>query len=197
LQTEGLVISGHPAFGGRPARGKHARNSRHYRDLAIDINAPGNIVEADHPQWKTKFNELATRIQGAGFAVKWNDDSNHRNHIHASVGRPEGRIVRADNGGIFDGPDGGYPIEMHGSEMVSPLNMNSVLMKLAKTPATESAKNIAAITSSKSDDTIKPDALYSNILKMNSDIANMLDRVIDVLENDHSTQSKILKNSYA
>ena len=75
--------------------------------------------------------------------------------------------------------------------------MNSVLMKLAKTPATESSKNIAAITSSKSDDTIKPDALYSNILKMNSDIANMLDRVIDVLENDHSTQSKILKNSYA
>jgi hypothetical protein len=105
--------------------------------------------------------------------------------------------LKAEDGGIFDGPNTGYPIKMHGSEMVSPLNMNSVLMKLAKTPATESAKNTPAITSSKSDDSSKPDALYSNILKMNSDIANMLDRVIDVLESDHSTQNKILTNSYA
>ena len=107
--------------------------------------------------------------------------------------------LRAMDGGIFDGSETGYPITMHGSELVSPLNMNSVLMKLAKTPATESAKNLAAIASGKTDTSSSKssDALYSNILKMNSEISNTLDRVIDVLENDHSTQNKILRHSMA
>ena len=107
--------------------------------------------------------------------------------------------LKAMDGGIFDGSDSGYPITMHGSEMVSPLNMNSVLMKLAKTPATESPKNMSTIASSKADasSSKSSDALYSNILKMNSEISNTLDRVIDVLENDNSTQTKILRYSMA
>ncbi len=194
LQSEGLVISGHTQFGGRPARGKHARNSRHYKDLAIDINAPGGITEANDPVWKNKFNDLAFRIQRAGFAVKWNDDANHRDHIHASVGPSEGNIVRAAKGGIFDGPKTGYPAELHGSEMIAPLNTNSVLMKLAKTPAeSEEVKQVMKPTSSIEKETIEK--IFSMNSEMMDTMISKLDNMVEALSDGNDTRRKILKNS--
>jgi hypothetical protein len=182
LQSEGLVISGHTEFGGPPARGKHATNSRHYRDLAIDVNAPGGIVEADDPTWKGKFNDLAVRIQRAGFAVKWNDDSAHRNHIHASIGSPEGSIVRAAYGGIFSDSASGKSE----AQKVGMLNPQSLISKLGKTAAAV----IPEITTSESMDTgidLTPDLL--------SMMESKLEKVLYALENNQDTHEKILKNS--
>jgi hypothetical protein len=47
--------------------------------------------------------------------------------------------LKAMDGGIFDGPQTGYPVEMHGSELVTPLNANSMLAEMATTPATKSS----------------------------------------------------------
>lgn len=195
LQSEGLVISGHSEFGGTPARGKHATNSRHYKDLAIDINAPGGITEANDPEWAKKFNDLASRIQGAGFAVKWNDDAAHRNHIHASVGPSEGSVVHAAKGGIFDGPTSGYPAELHGGEMVAPLDANSILMKLAKTPAVAEEASTPMTPSS----TIMQKEIFEKVANMNSEIMdNMvrkLDEMVSAIIDGNDTREKILKNN--
>ena len=168
LRDQGLVISGHSAFGGTPARGVHAENSRHYRDLAIDINAPGGITEANNPKWAEKFNDLAERIQGAGFAVKWNDDAAHRNHIHASVGPPEGRIVKAEKGGIFKGPDSGYPAILHGKEAVVPLD-NKFTRSQAPKQANDMSSKMAAIQDKLSFDKISkmPGATVSSEYTVN------------------------------
>ena len=43
--------------------------------------------------------------------------------------------LMASSGGIFDGPEKGYNVELHGTELVAPLMKDSLLMKLAQTPA--------------------------------------------------------------
>jgi hypothetical protein len=43
--------------------------------------------------------------------------------------------LMASSGGVFDGPQKGYNVELHGTELVAPLMKDSLLMKLAQTPA--------------------------------------------------------------
>ncbi len=43
--------------------------------------------------------------------------------------------LMASDGGIFDGPKKGYDVQLHGTELVAPLMKDSVLMRLAQTPA--------------------------------------------------------------
>lgn len=84
LQSQGIRVSEHPAFGGVNP-GSHHPNSAHNDGLAIDINAPGNVIEANDPVWGQKFDELAKQIQAAGYTVLWRA-KDHYNHIHAQLG---------------------------------------------------------------------------------------------------------------
>lgn len=195
LQSQGLTISGHSAFnpdGKRTTRG-HSNNSRHYRDLAIDINAPGGIVEADHPEWGPRFDRLAAELEASGFSVLWRT-SGHDNHIHASVGPPEGPRVRAAQGGIFDGPSSGYPAELHGGEMVAPLDTNSILMKLAKTPSdVQPVTGVTAPTQTVEREIVE--RLASANTEMLDVMVRKLDNMIDAIQNGNDTRDKIFKNS--
>jgi LysM repeat protein/predicted chitinase len=214
LRDQGLVISGHSAFGGTPAKGVHAENSRHYRDLAIDINAPGGITEANNPKWAKEFNDLASRIQGAGFAVKWNDDAAHRNHIHASVGPPEGSIVKAEKGGIFKGPDSGYPAILHGKEAVVPLD-NKFTRTQAPKQANDMFSKMAAIQDKLSFDNISkmPGATvsseytvngkpvdkkaYDSFMKANPELQNIQQKVqsmLGTISNDKLDPAKMISS---
>lgn len=79
-----VQISEHPAFGGVSPTA-HGKNSAHYDGNAIDINAPGGIVEAQDPIWGARFDELAKQIQAAGYTVLWRTKG-HQDHIHAQLG---------------------------------------------------------------------------------------------------------------
>lgn len=84
LQGMNIVVSEHPAFGGVHPE-KHYPNSAHNDNVAIDINAPGGIVEAQDPVWGARFDQLAKQIQAAGYTVLWRTRG-HDNHIHAQIG---------------------------------------------------------------------------------------------------------------
>ena len=77
-------------------------------------------------------------------------------------------------------------------KMLSSLDTESIVMKLAKTPAS------AANNDKKKD---APDknvaAIYSQNSQLTFEISKKLDQVIDALENDNSVQNKILKHSRA
>jgi hypothetical protein len=94
LQGMGVRVSEHPAFG---SVGRHARNSAHYSGNAIDVNAGYGIVEADHPQWGPKFDQLAKMAQAAGYKVIWRS-AGHKDHLHIQTG---------SSGGSGDSPAGG------------------------------------------------------------------------------------------
>lgn len=122
----------------------------------------------------------------AQYAADWNA---------AGLGRP------ARKGGLFTGPSTGYPMELHGTEMVIPqMSPNSLLMKLAKTN-TEVA-NMGEIMkmvqegatggagSAKHDSGIT----FLNP-EMIATLANKFDSVIDILSESDDLQGKILKHS--
>lgn len=84
LQAQGIRVSEHPAFNGVHPE-QHHPGSAHNDGLAIDINAPGKVTEANDPVWGKRFDELAKQIQAAGYTVLWRTKG-HDNHIHAQIG---------------------------------------------------------------------------------------------------------------
>jgi predicted chitinase len=108
--------------------------------------------------------------------------------------------LKARKGGVFTGPDSGYPIELHGQEIVAPLTADSVLMKLAKTPAisTEGGRLEASATSLGGGSTAGTGNVEA-IVKMHSELISVLtsklDNMIDVLDDGNDTREKIFKHS--
>lgn len=81
LQHTGLRVSEHPAFGG--VHHVHAHHSAHYSGNAIDVNAPGGVVEARSGRWAHYFDQVASAARAAGYHVLWRVKG-HFNHIHIS-----------------------------------------------------------------------------------------------------------------
>jgi hypothetical protein len=69
----------HSAFG--PV-GEHSKNSRHYRNMAIDVNFSG-------PDEAAKLDALEPQLRAAGYNTIWRKPG-HYTHMHVSVGGPEG-----------------------------------------------------------------------------------------------------------
>lgn len=120
-------------------------------------------------------------------------------------------ILKARNGGVFNGPASGYPIEMHGTELVAPLQKNSVLMELANTPlrgasrvdAASALMSIIEKNSSLNTTTVNPittsPGSTDKMLLMNAEmiqmLSNKLDTVIETLAEGNETSTKLLRRS--
>lgn len=92
----------------------------------------------------------------------------------------------AKDGGVFTGPGSGYPIELHGHEVVVPLDTNSLLMKLSQitTDSVEAAK-IENVLAGKLHANANFD-LYSRIM-------SQLDEVYSLMDNTHDHDKKMLR----
>ena len=107
--------------------------------------------------------------------------------------------LKARDGGVFTGPKSGYPIEMHGTEMVIPSTPNSVLNKLAQSSNEVSNMTFSALRKSTTKDGDRPARDETTFLspEMILDLAKKFDNVIGVLEDSQDTNHKILKHSMA
>jgi hypothetical protein len=112
-----------------------------------------------------------------------------------------GPPLKAEKGGVFTGPKTGYPMELHGTEIVIPLNQNSVLTKLSKLQHDEKEANslysslLGEKTSSAKQNTT--DRLIEIDGEMKEMMLGKLKRVLTVLNSKHSTSQKLLKNMNA
>lgn len=96
LQGQGIEVSENPAFGGV---GTHGKNSRHYTGNAIDLN----IVSGDdskNPAAAAKFDALRPQLEAAGYNVIWRA-KDHYDHMHVSVGGPEGGGSYGDSNSLM------------------------------------------------------------------------------------------------
>ena len=138
------------------------------------------------PSWYTKWPNFTKQLEQGDTAGA---ADNLLNSTYAKqVGKraqDNAGLLKAKAGGMFDGPKTGYPIEMHGSELVAPLNPDSILMKLAKEPAKPEA--IASATKAPDMGKALNDMVHMMSIK--------LDKVVSVLENSHKTNEKILKRT--
>lgn len=188
LQSQGFMVSENPAFGG-VTPGVH-KGAGHDEGRAIDINAI-NGDDSKDPVAAAKMDALAQQLSGnPNLTVLWRTKG-HYNHMHV-----ETKKVSAARGGVFSGSSGGYPATLHGTELVSPISVDSILMKLAKTSisdpaAQEITKNIASTTST--DDSANRRAnLGSEMLGV---LAAKMDQLIDAIENGNDTRQKLLQYS--
>lgn len=165
--------------------------SAHSWGAALDINAGtnpmGTTLITDMPK---NIGQLAA-ARGLGWGGSW---TNKKDAMHFSMQRNEGGIGLED-GGLAMGPRSGYPVTLHGNELVVPLNPNSLLAELGK-KTKEEIQNITQtnIRTSTSDN-------YREILGQNQNmmsmLANKLDRVIEHLGDSNTTQTKILRYARA
>lgn len=103
LQGAGLRVSENEQFGGITS-GVHSSTHRN----AIDVNQGRGIVEADVPDLKEKFDQLARSYQQRGYRVIWNGQvynpggdgpggsaAGHRDHLHIEA--PQTIVGKATN----------------------------------------------------------------------------------------------------
>lgn len=136
IEAMGIRVSEHPAFGG--VEPVHVKGSAHYRGEAIDINAPGKVVEAQDPVWGKKFDELAAQLRAAGYKVIWRAP-NHYDHLHAQLGgAPSGHEnmagdIGAQGAGASAYPDGtGADVSPSGVEpQAQPMSMDQEIQNQA------------------------------------------------------------------
>jgi hypothetical protein len=188
LQGQGFRVDEHPAFGG-VTPGVH-KGAGHAEGRAIDVNVVSGDDSKD-PVAAAKLDSLSQQLSSnPNLKVLWKTDG-HFDHMHI-----ETKKLTAARGGVFSGPRSGYPVQMHGTEMVAPLNVDSILMKLAKTPVgsveAETAINAITQTNKSSIDVEKIVAVQASMIEI---LGNKLDTMIDALESGNKTQSKILRHS--
>lgn len=98
-------------------------------------------------------------------------------------------MPKGERGGIFSGSRSGYPVELHGNELVAPLNPSSVLARLLTTPESEMKSSLSMNTnSSQSSDN-------SRLVDVMMAVTEKLDQVLYTLKASQSIQDKLLQYS--
>lgn len=114
--------------------------------------------------------------------------------IQRMEGFKPGQILSAATGGIVSGAVSGFPAILHGTEMIVPLNSNSILAELGKKSASQIESQV------------KSSAVYANdqlkdMMNQNQNLMSMLasklDSVINRLDTSNDTQTKMLRYSQA
>jgi hypothetical protein len=110
------------------------------------------------------------------------------------------QLPQAKNGGIFNGLESGFPVELHGGgggELIKRLDPNSILEKLATTPAP--IEPPAAPTAVAAGPVSNIDTIMGDMVRMNASMMEMmtdkLNVMIDKLGTSNDLQDQLLKNS--
>ena len=107
-----------------------------------------------------------------------------------------GQIPTAQSGGLLSGPTSGYPVLLHGKELVIPMpntgNLSSVLDSISKTPLSDVASSPSTGTNNTSLDQFV--ALQTDLMNM---IANKLDQLDSRMAKSNDIQENILTYSAA
>jgi len=173
------------------------KNNPHKEGRAIDFTL-------DKPPSAEDFEKLKPKLMAAGF----DDIKDRYNNFNAGV--DSGRHIHAEfnkltseglaKGGLVSGSRSGFPALLHGSELVVPLDPNSILADLGKKSQEQIKTEMETITKSTSGEKFDP-SIFRDISRQNQQIMEMigykLDNVINKLDMGNDTQSKILKYSQA
>lgn len=194
LDSVGYEIKSLGGYVDRDVRGKPGVKSVHARGGAIDINPAQNPMGASLITDFPKEIQNVARSLGLGWGGAWN---NVKDAMHFSVARNEGGIGLSD-GGIAVGSKEGYPATLHGTEIVVPLNPNSILAELGKKSVEEAYSTMRDKTENRivsTNDNVQ-EMLRSNRMLIEV-LSSKLDTVISKLETGNDTQHKILRYAQA
>jgi hypothetical protein len=146
-------------------------SSRHTQGIAMDFV----LNQAPSEEQGQKITEML-KSMGANFVI---DEYNHPSakatagHFHVEV------PLQAKEGGVFSGPESGFPVTMHGTEMVTPVDAGRMVM----TPQQQMDKLLQEVTDSFPVDTLpKPETITTPSLTTNdnSDLLAAIRELISI-----------------
>jgi hypothetical protein len=194
LDKSGYEINSLGGFVDRDVRGKPGVKSVHAHGGAIDINPSTN------PLGTTLVTDMPGDISSvaAGLGLGWGGNwKSRKDAMHFSAAQSEGgSLLKAKNGGLFDGPTSGYDVELHGREMVIPApDVSKVFGDKDNVEKQElsSVFNQQNSTTTQMDDS----ATVEMLAKLMEMMEEKMDDMIDKLSDSHSTQEQLLKYSKA
>ena len=194
LDKTGYEINSLGGFVDRDVRGKPGTKSIHAHGAAIDINPSTN------PLGTTLVTDMPSDISSvaAGLGLGWGGNwKSRKDAMHFSAAKSEGgSLLKARNGGMFDGPSSGYDVELHGREMVIPAPDVSKVFGDKDNVAKQELSSV--FNQQNTNTTQSNDAATVDMLaKLMEMMEEKMDDMIDKLSDSHSTQEQLLKYSKA
>jgi hypothetical protein len=134
---------------------------------------------------------------GLGWGGNW---KSRKDAMHFSAAQSEGgTLLKARNGGMFNGPDSGYLVELHGNEIVAPSEkFRNMIDNMGKADKSELPAEVADLkpstpSSGSSMDGIDPE-IFTDMMSM---MEEKFDALIESINAGNDTQDKILRYSKA
>ena len=164
---------------------ENAPGSLHSKGKAFDFVVNKKPTKEEGEKIKALMKQL-----GVDYAIdEYNSPSGH-----ATGGHFHGQL-KAYDGGVFEGPGGGYNVEMHNREAIVPLpNPDSVISvenpQAQKKPLSSVMADSNTITSASTSD-----MMADMMAKMMDVLTSKLDTMIDHMSDSNSIQDKIYKVS--
>lgn len=116
------------------------------------------------------------------------------------MGEPP-NISQARYGGVFTGPDSGYIMELHGTEIVIPMDSNSILQKLSELSLNNNTEieEINNIISSVMHDAKPQNLSPAGFIEADNEMREMLlvkfNKMLSVIDSKQSISKKMLRNA--
>jgi len=169
--------------------------SRHTKGLAFDMVVglePGTMKPGkDYDKNIQKAIYAAGGKSGIYVKNEYENPSDKATGGHYHVELP----LKAYDGGIFDGPKAGYPVELHGREAIVPLPNPGDKLAMNKAQKDGSAKK-GALSSVVADNTTATSSNDSAILiDLYSMMEQKFDSLIDKMDKNNNYTNKLLKYS--
>lgn len=165
-------------------------------DLANDPDIAQKLAVAYFKEKEKKVNLSDIRQVGTAVGYAGGEKETQKRAEYAQAFMQT--LPQAQKGGIFDGPEFGFPVALHGKEIVTPIDPNSILMKLATTAASQQTQMPESIAEGPSmqDESV---TYLKDLVALNTDMVTLLsekfDSMISALSEGNSLQDKLLKYS--
>jgi hypothetical protein len=192
LDASGYKINSLGGYNDRDVTGQPGVKSVHAKGGALDINPSSNPMGSklitDFP---SNIGMVSNKL-GLGWGGDW---QSKKDAMHFSAARSEGGTLMARSGGVFNGPPGGYPVELHGREAVVPLTNPGDKISIDKAQQDGSAKkgslsSVVADTTTSSKD--NGSAILMDLYSM---MEEKFDDLIDKVNTNNNYTNKLLKYS--
>lgn len=197
-----------PTLAGMVKSGKISPNAKF--DQATQDNAALALMKA-RGRDKYRQGDMPADTYANNLAKEWASlPMPNGKSFYAGTGSNKSLVSRTDfvnslkarTGGLFKGPTGGYPVELHGTELIIPVTPDSILTKLMQdTPEAEKMSNeifdavAGALDGNKGMNEL--DDLIDLDTQMKEMLVNKFNKILDVLDNKNTTSRKMLKTKLA
>ena len=164
-----------------------APSSMHTKGKAFDFTVSKKPTKEEGQQIKDIMTSL-----GLDYAIdEYNNPSGN-----ATAGHFHGQLndkPKAYDGGVFEGPIGGFDVELHGREAVVPLpNPDSIITVDSSKPEKEPLASVMNNAATSQPAPMMDNSIMIDLMEM---LAGKLDNMISVMETGNDTSEKILQYS--